>query len=159
MFLGKVCLFQGQRHDTYRQLKDMSLIKALILFLSFLAILLLGGHRYTTHPSKEPQQKAPTVRQGHLSSRAIHHIQARHWHDTPFKNSSRFYSEINLIKLRQLIDQTIHQGSYRRAIYGRKTYQYRFSKSIGITAQGTEAYSLRVVTDMRGNIITAYPVR
>jgi hypothetical protein len=88
-------------------------------------------------------------------------IRHRHWYDAANSpNLPHFYRSITMKKLDFMAKETIKHGSVLPAIDGpgKKIHQYKYPKAIGVNSQGVKAYFLRVVTDEKGNVITAFPV-
>ena len=99
--------------------------------------------------------------EGRISQSSAQHIKQRHWyHANSGPKTSHFNRSMSMGKLDAISQKTINQGSVRLSKHGqgRLTHQYRFNRPIGRGSNGKNAYSLRVVTDGRGNVITAFPV-
>lgn len=96
-----------------------------------------------------------------ISPTAVQHIKQRHWHQANSgTTTSHFNRSMTVKKLDAIAGKAIRLGSVRRSAHGqgRLTHQYRFQKSIGTGTNGKRAYSVRVVSDGKGNVITAFPV-
>lgn len=124
-------------------------------------------HKKQSSTAKKVNKKAVQTfqqkgTQANISPTAIKHIKDRHWHNaTQGTNTSHFSRSMTDQKLSKLAAKTINQGSQRASTHGqgRSTYQYRFDKPIGKTTTGQKARALRVVTDAKNNVITAFPVK
>jgi len=96
-----------------------------------------------------------------ISSSAQAHIKQRHWYYAKSgQKTSHFNRSMTMKKLDAIATKTIRQGSVRPSKHGqgRYTYQYKFRIPIGRNTQGKKSYKLRVVTDSKKNIITAFPI-
>lgn len=95
-----------------------------------------------------------------ISQSAQAHIKQRHWYNASSgSKTSRFQRSMTTKKLDSLAQVAIKKGTARPSKHGqgRLTYQHRFKYPLGVNTNGSKAYSLRVVTDKKGNIITAFP--
>jgi hypothetical protein len=94
-----------------------------------------------------------------ISERAIHHIMARHWPDSPAAGAGKYSPGITVDLLRQMVDETVENGSSRENTNGRpgRIYEYDFGHPIGIKFNGRSAYRLRVVVNDRNELVTAFP--
>jgi len=61
--------------------------------------------------------------------------------------------------LREMVDETVENGSSRENTNGRpgRIYEYDFGHPIGIKINGRPAYLLRVVVNDRNELVTAFP--
>jgi hypothetical protein len=120
-----------------------SMFKKIVIFL-FCAILLCST----------------TSVQAKISSHVADHIKQRHWYCSK-ENTSKFNPTMTIHKLDQMAQKTILNGSVRCSKQGQGclTHQYHFQHQVGLATNGKKAYSLRVVTDGRGNVITAFPTK
>ena len=94
-----------------------------------------------------------------ITERALRHIEARHWPDSPAQGAGKFYQGITEDALRELVKETIANGRARRNTNGRPglIYEYDFGHPIGTTINGGPASRLRVVVSPRNEVITAFP--
>jgi hypothetical protein len=94
-----------------------------------------------------------------VSQRTIHHIEERHWPDSPAPGAGKFAPGITEDSLRQLVSQAVANGRVRQNSHGRpgQIYEYDFGRPIGITIEGRPAYRLRVVVNRWNELVTAFP--
>ena len=94
-----------------------------------------------------------------VSQRAIHHIEERHWPDSPAPGAGKFAPGITEDSLRQLVSQAVANGRVRQNSHGRpgQIYEYDFGRPIGITIEGRPAYRLRAVVNRWNELVTAFP--
>jgi hypothetical protein len=99
------------------------------------------------------------ARQVFITERALHHIEERHWPDSPAQGAGKFSPGITEDALRALINEAVANGRIRRNTNGRpgQIYEYDFGRPIGITINGGPASRLRVVANARNRLITAFP--
>jgi hypothetical protein len=95
-----------------------------------------------------------------ISDRTIRHIEDRHWPDSPAQGAGKYAAGITVQGLRDLINQAVANGKYRMNTHGRpgRIYEYDFGHPIGTTINGAPATRLRVVVNMRNQVITAFPI-
>ncbi len=94
-----------------------------------------------------------------LTDRALRHIEARHWPDSPAPGAGKFAEGITPDALRALIDETTLKGRVRPNTHGRPgvTYECDFGRTLGIDIQGRPASRLRVVVSPEREVVTAFP--
>ena len=94
-----------------------------------------------------------------VTQRAIHHVEERHWPDSPAQGAGKFSSGITEESFRQLVGEAVAKGRVRQNSHGRpgQIYEYDFGHPIGINIDGRPAYRLRVVVNQRNQLITAFP--
>lgn len=109
--------------------------------------------------AKSYSHKHQKQQQANISTNAGKHIQQRHWYNAPRDNTSHFNKSMTISKLNSLATKTINQGSTSSSKHGqgRKVHEYKFKKPIGTTNSGEKARTLKVVTDGKGNVVTAFP--
>jgi hypothetical protein len=96
-----------------------------------------------------------------IQPHAVQHIKQRHWHNANSgPKTSHFNKSMTVKKLDAIATKTIQQGSVRNSTHGqgRKTHQFSFTRPIGRDTNGNRSKTLRVVTDPKGEVITAFPV-
>lgn len=97
-----------------------------------------------------------------ISTSAQKHIYERHgFNPGSSQKTSQFIRSMDQKKLNAIVSKTVKFGETKNSTHGqgRKIHQYKFNKPIGKTTDGKKAYSLRVVTTSKGNVVTAFPVR
>jgi hypothetical protein len=94
-----------------------------------------------------------------VTERAIHHVEQRHWPDSPAQGAGKFSPGITEDSFRQMVGEAVANGRMRQNSHGRpgQIYEYDFGHPIGITIDGRPAYRLRVVVNQRNQLITAFP--
>ena len=96
-----------------------------------------------------------------ISQTSETHIKQRHWYNANSgSKTSHFNRSMSIQKLDAISNVTMKNGSFRpsKTNNGRLTHQYTFKKPLGVGSNGKKAYKLRVVSDGRGNVVTAFPV-
>jgi len=164
----------------------MKLIKFLLLILIAIATCLVVWENYKkshhdsvevekTEKTPHPKRKHPAPSTADQVQKAVkvpiqnvyipetnqRHIKERHWYNAKTGDTtSRFNQDMTMQKLNELATKTINNGSQEpsKQKAGRKIHQYRFLNPIGVTSNGQQAHSLRVVTDRENKVITAFPV-
>lgn len=98
--------------------------------------------------------------EGKISPTSLSHIQKRHWYNAQ-SGSSRFDPSINEAKLNRLCHIALTKGSVRPSKNGngRLCYRYKFKNAIGKGSNGFRAYTLIVITEGNGQIVTAFPTK
>jgi filamentous hemagglutinin len=94
-----------------------------------------------------------------LTSRALRHIQERHWPDSQASGAGKFAPGITEDSLREMINEAVTNGRGRPNTNGRsgQIYEYDFGRTIGTRINGSPASRLRVVVNARGLVVTAFP--
>ena len=94
-----------------------------------------------------------------MTERALRHIEARHWPDSPAQGAGKFYQGITEDSLRELVKEAVAHGRARPNTNGRpgRIYEYDLGRPIGTTINGGSASRLRVVVSPRNQVITAFP--
>jgi len=94
-----------------------------------------------------------------MTERALRHIEARHWPDSPAQGAGKFYQGITEDALRELVKEAVAHGRARLNTNGRpgRIYEYDFGRPVGTTINGGPASRLRVVVSSRNQVITAFP--
>jgi len=94
-----------------------------------------------------------------ITQKSLEHIIARHWSASDAQGAGKFSKEITVTVLKDLIETTATQGTFRANTHGRpgKIAEYDFGRAIGTTINGSSATHLRIVIAPNGNIITAFP--
>lgn len=88
----------------------------------------------------------------------LSHIKFRHWH-TSNQNTSKFFKSMTEQKLKAVIAKTLCFGKKGHSSNTHnKVKEYTFKKPIGLSNGGGKLlYTLRVVTNPNGEIVTAFP--
>lgn len=121
-----------------------------LLFLSF--VLFYSSIESKNYYNSKQKTTTPFVSGG------ISHIKQRHWYNAQTNPpTSRFNQSMTISKLNQLATKTIQQGQVQPSNNGKTVHDYTFNRPIGRSNTGKRAYTLRVVTNSRGEIITAFP--
>ena len=94
-----------------------------------------------------------------LTRWALQHIMARHWPDSSATGAGKLQAGITEASLRDIINETVHNGRARHNTHGRPgtIYEYDFQHQIGTTIDGGPASRLRVIVSNRNEVITAFP--
>lgn len=86
------------------------------------------------------------------------HILARHGANSKSNNKSHFKADFDIKKG---IDSTLVEDNFivKMNTGGRSGYifEQKYNKPIGVSSKGKSLYTLKVVIDEKGNVITAYP--
>lgn len=86
-------------------------------------------------------------------------IRQHHWHDSPHATGyPRFLPTMTMRKLDDLVKTVLKKGEKMLEGKGARAHRYTFRKAIGYTSSGQRSYSLKVITDEEGSVISAYPV-
>jgi hypothetical protein len=94
------------------------------------------------------------------SYHAVSHIKQRHWHNVNLNPpTSRFNRSMTSGKLHSMAMRTIGNGKTMPSKNKNKVHEYRFRKPIGKATNGKNAFTLRVVTNPKGEIVTAFPTK
>jgi hypothetical protein len=105
--------------------------------------------------SAEPADAHPVK----ITQKSLEHIISRHWSASEAQGAGKFSDEITVSVLKEMIETTAAQGTFRPNTNGRpgQIAEYNFRKPIGTTINGHPATHLRVVIAPNGNLITAFP--
>lgn len=115
----------------------------------------------SSHKSSKAK-KVPQVPQVNISPNAEAHIKQRHWYKVNAgAPTSHFNKSMTVEKLNAIATKTLANGKTYDSAHGqgRKVHEYSFKKPIGTQTNGKKAHTLRVVTDGKKNVITAFPVK
>jgi hypothetical protein len=88
----------------------------------------------------------------------LEHILRRHAFTSGAENASKFAQEMGHIEIRGLIREAAHSGAAFEVQGGSLVLNVGMGRVIGTDLAGNATSGLRVVTDMSGNVITAYPI-
>jgi hypothetical protein len=94
-----------------------------------------------------------------LTQHSLEHIVARHWFSSNAKGVGKFIESTTANVLKDMINTVTTQGVFRPNTMGRAgtIAEYNFGKVIGTASGGAPATRLRVIIDINGNVITAFP--
>jgi len=98
----------------------------------------------------------------YITQNTQQHIIARHWYINRHTSYTSYFNKtMTMQKVDDIAQKTIHNGSVKKQFrHGRErlVYQHRFNKPVGWKVNGKRAYSVRVITEKNGKVITAFPV-
>jgi hypothetical protein len=89
---------------------------------------------------------------------AVEHIKFRHWPSSQ-QQTSKFLASITVKKLKGMIHKVLCKGKKGKA--NQPSYivkEYTFKKPIGRSTQGKKVWTMRVVTNARHEVVTAFPI-
>lgn len=94
-----------------------------------------------------------------LDQETLEHIVVRHWPTSGAANAGKFASGTTARSLRDMVDTTVRQGTFRPNTAGRPDtiFEHAFGDQIGTNIGGKATSRLRVVVGPKGNVITAFP--
>ena len=116
------------------------------------------GARAIKNAIKSHKAMSSLVRGYRVSDSAMNHILKMHSAYSTVENKTKFASVVNIESLIKstmnnssiLSNYVVHDGKY--------LFQYRFNSTIGF--DGNKPLNiLRIITDLKGNVITAYPTK
>lgn len=88
------------------------------------------------------------------------HIVERHWYDAKTNPpTSHFNRSMTIDKLHSMATKAIKKGRIIPSKNGNRVHDYQFQRPIGTATNGKKAFTLRVVTNPKGEIVTAFPTK